>query len=209
MLLKKIGIGGAAAAAALLVSSAAALAAPAVAESTVNVRAGPGTNYPVLARMRTGERVNVDRCIPGFRWCHVQRNGTDGWVAATSLRDFRQRPFERYAFSFNIPQLGFTIGLGQSGLEIRPNQPPRPPQVARVCFYEHANYAGSSFCALEGQANARLGQTWNDKISSIRVEGGAQLTVCEHWDYQGSCQVYRGNVAFVGNNDTISSYRVT
>jgi uncharacterized protein YraI len=208
-MLNRIAIAGVAAAAGLLMSSAA-VAAPAIAETNVNVRAGPGTNYPTVDRMRAGERVNVDRCLPGFRWCHVQRNGADGWVAATTLRDFQQRPFERYAFSFNIPQLGFTIGLGQSGIIVRPGQPPGPPQVARVCFYEHANYEGGSFCALEGQANARLGQTWNDKISSIRLENGASVTVCEHWDYQGRCQIYRNNLAFVGpqNNDLISSYRV-
>jgi hypothetical protein len=86
-----------------------------------------------------------------------------------------------------------------------------PQQVARVCFYEHANYEGSSFCAMEGQANARLGQTWNDKVSSIRIEGSAQVTVCEHWDYQGRCQVFRNDLPYVGNNnnDLISSYRVS
>ena len=129
MLINKIAFGSATAIAALVLSSAVAAAAPALAESNVNVRAGPGTNYPVVDRMQTGERVNVDRCIPGFSWCHVQRNGADGWVTATSLRDFQQRPFERYAYSFNIPQLGFTVGLGQSGIVVRPGQPPGSAQV--------------------------------------------------------------------------------
>jgi uncharacterized protein YraI len=209
MLLNKIAIAGGTAAIGFLLFSSTALAATAYPTTSLNVRSGPGTGYAVVNRLSPGERVNVDRCIPGFRWCHVQASGADGWVSSAYLRDTRSRPLNQFAFSLNIPQLGFTIGLGQSGIVVRPGQPPQ--QLARVCFYEHANYQGNSFCVREGQANARLGQTWNDKISSIRVQGGAQVRVCEHWDFQGTCRVYRGNVAFVGpgNNDIISSYRVT
>jgi hypothetical protein len=210
MLLAKIMFGGVAAIAGLAATSTAALSATAFSSTALNVRSGPGANYAVVDRMNAGERVNVDRCIPGFRWCHVQRNGADGWVSAAYLRDTQRRPLNQFAFNLNIPQLGFTIALGQDGLVVRPGQPPQPPRAGRACFYEHANYQGRSFCAVEGQANARLGATWNDRISSIRLDNGAEARVCEHWGFEGRCRVVTRDLAFVGqpNNDIISSYRV-
>jgi uncharacterized protein YgiM (DUF1202 family) len=84
-----------------------------------------------------------------------------------------------------------------------------PPQAGTVCFYEHVNYQGARFCVRRGQSNARLSATWNDRISSIRVQGGARVTVCEHWDYRGRCQTITGNRSSLGSfNDLISSYRV-
>src|SRR5215212_2324902 len=106
-MLNKIAIAGAAAAASLLMSSAA-LAATAFSTTSLNVRSGPGTGYAVVDRLYAGEQVTVDRCVPGYRWCHVDTAaGADGWVSAASLRDAQRRPLNQFAFNANIPQLRF------------------------------------------------------------------------------------------------------
>lgn len=71
------------AAALVLGGSAAALAAPAVVDSPLNVRSGPGTQYRVVDVARRGEVVDVDYCRGS--WCRIERRGPDGWVSANYL----------------------------------------------------------------------------------------------------------------------------
>lgn len=49
---------------------------------------------------------------------------------------------------------------------------------ADVCFYEHVNYTGASYCAGEGTSNVPSG--WNDRMSSVRVPTGMQVELFEH-----------------------------
>ena len=67
----------------LLAGTAAASAATAYASTTVNVRSGAGTGYPVVDVLRAGERVDVDYCRGA--WCAVEKRGVDGWVNANYL----------------------------------------------------------------------------------------------------------------------------
>ena len=83
MLLHRIALGAASAALAFAIGATAALAAPAYASSTVNVRAGAGTGYPVVDVLHRGERVDVDYCRGA--WCRVEKPGPDGWVNANYL----------------------------------------------------------------------------------------------------------------------------
>ena len=59
-----------------------ALAAPGVAKGSVNLRAGPGTNYARIATIPAGARVNVLRCP---RWCEVVYGGRRGWASAAYI----------------------------------------------------------------------------------------------------------------------------
>lgn len=63
-------------------------AASAYASSSVNVRSGPGTGYPVVDTLRRGERVEIDYCR-GV-WCAVEKSGPDGWVNANYLTQDRR-----------------------------------------------------------------------------------------------------------------------
>jgi uncharacterized protein YraI len=63
--------------------AAAAMAATAYAESPLNVRSGPGTQYRVVDVLQRGERVEVDYCRGS--WCLVNKRGRDGWVSANYL----------------------------------------------------------------------------------------------------------------------------
>jgi uncharacterized protein YraI len=62
-------------------------AAPAVVTANnVQLRSGPSTSYRVIGRLRIRDRVNVTRCTPTGRWCHVQpRRLRSGWVRARYL----------------------------------------------------------------------------------------------------------------------------
>jgi len=72
----------------MLAGTAAASAATAYASTTVNVRAGAGTGYPVVDVLRAGERVEVDYCKGA--WCAVETRGADGWVNANYLGSGRE-----------------------------------------------------------------------------------------------------------------------
>jgi len=85
----------AAATALILAGTAAASAATAFASTTVNVRAGGGTSYPVVDVLRPGQRVEVEYCKG--TWCAISKPGPDGWVNAnylTSGRDYDDRYYD-------------------------------------------------------------------------------------------------------------------
>ena len=67
-----------AAASALLLSAGAASAAPAVAEAAVNLRAGPGTQYPVIGSIPSGATVDIAGCTGS--WCQVDFAGETGFA---------------------------------------------------------------------------------------------------------------------------------
>ncbi len=83
--------------------------------------------------------------------------------------------------------------------------------MARVCFYEDFNYRGDHFCVRPGQSDAAIRGKWNDRISSIRVQGDAKVRVCEDYNYGGRCHMVTSNDAALRgrNNDIISSYRAS
>lgn len=83
MPLRHIALGLAGALFALAAGATAASAATAYASSTVNVRAGAGTGYPVVGVLRPGQRVEIDYCKGA--WCLIEQRGPDGWVNANYL----------------------------------------------------------------------------------------------------------------------------
>jgi uncharacterized protein YraI len=69
--------------AALVLSAGAAAAAPATAQSNVNVRSGPGTQYPVVGALRGGETVDVADCTGS--WCQISFSGGTGYASQNYL----------------------------------------------------------------------------------------------------------------------------
>ena len=69
--------------AALLLTAGAASAAPGLATTNVNVRQGPGMNFPVVATIPGGSNVDVRSCDAG--WCAVRFGPYAGWVKASYL----------------------------------------------------------------------------------------------------------------------------
>lgn len=83
---------------------------PALADSAqvtadLNMRAGPGTEYPVIRTIPHGGDVDVYGCVRGYTWCDVSWAGRRGWVSARYLDYYyeqRRSP---------IATLGPVIGL--------------------------------------------------------------------------------------------------
>jgi uncharacterized protein YraI len=73
----------AAAAAVLGLSAGVAAASPAVTETDLNMRTGPGTEYGVVTVIPGGATVDVGGC--GGGWCDVAWNGFDGFASASYL----------------------------------------------------------------------------------------------------------------------------
>ena len=69
--------------AALVFAGGAATAAPGLATSDVNVRQGPGTNFPAVTTIRGGSNLDVQSCNTG--WCAVRFGPYAGFVKATYL----------------------------------------------------------------------------------------------------------------------------
>ncbi|HRP78190.1 MAG TPA: DUF1236 domain-containing protein [Aquamicrobium sp.] len=63
------------------------LSAPALAQSVtattdLNVRAGPGPQYPVVGVIAAGEGAELNGCLENSKWCSLATAGGEGWVYA-------------------------------------------------------------------------------------------------------------------------------
>jgi hypothetical protein len=68
----------------------------------------------------------------------------------------------------------------------RPNPPPQPPARGQICFYDGPNFTGQSFCLYPDQQQPNLLQSgWNDRVSSIWVNGDASVYVYQDINYGG------------------------
>ncbi len=118
--------------------------------------------------------------------------------------DFRYRGNDRGVWQI---KLNGNIKVRRVVVEVRMEEVERN----RVCFFEHVGFGGRSFCMRPGDVQNNLVPSgWNDKISSIKVEGRAEATVCEHVQFGGRCQEVSSDLRQLGPrwNDLISSIRV-
>ncbi len=91
---------------------------------------------------------------------------------------------------------------------------------ATVTVYEHADFRGASQTFDVGEFVGNLddirfsnGSRINDRISSIRIDGPAEIVVYEHAGFQGRAMVvgrHLWNLAYIPGrwNDVISSLQV-
>jgi hypothetical protein len=87
---------------------------------------------------------------------------------------------------------------------------PRAPQTG-VCFFEHANFEGRSFCLAPGESVESMPREMRDAISSVRISGSAEVTVFRDDAFQGPSAYLTTDAVNLDNdgwNDTISSIRV-
>ncbi|RKT26685.1 uncharacterized protein YraI [Paraburkholderia sp. RAU2J] len=81
--------------------------------SSVNVRAGPAADYPIVAQLPPGVPVTVMGCIANYQWCDVAAPNLRGWVFASLLSSPYQGgnvPLMNYGTVLGLPILGFSIG---------------------------------------------------------------------------------------------------
>lgn len=71
---------------AFLALSGAAFAETAVsATADLNVRAGPGPQYPVIGVIAAGQSTILRGCLDNSKWCSISESGGEGWVYADYL----------------------------------------------------------------------------------------------------------------------------
>lgn len=91
----------------------AAAAQEAFARGTVNLRAGPSGDYPLVARLGPGQPFEVLGCTYGYNWCDVVLpDGLRGWVHASRIDyayEHRRVPLASYGAVIGVPIVGFTI----------------------------------------------------------------------------------------------------
>lgn len=89
-----------------------------------------------------------------------------------------------------------------------PAPAPAPVPAGDVCFFEHINYVGSSFCVAPSQANA-MPTGWNDRVSSVRLASGIRLELYEHNNKRGRMLMLESsapNFVALRFNDVLSSF---
>ena len=80
---------------------------------TTNVRAGPGTQYPVVARVRGGLEIIVFGCLSDREWCDIQVYDVRGWMSARRLQFAyagNYVPVQDYWGYFGAPIISFNFG---------------------------------------------------------------------------------------------------
>lgn len=81
--------------------------------------------------------------------------------------------------------------------------------TGKVCFYEHVNYGGASFCA--NADSGWVGSDWNDRASSLKVQSGQEAVLYRDINYGGGSITVTGdepNLVNRGFNDAMSSFKV-
>jgi uncharacterized protein YraI len=68
-----------------LLLAAPALAAPVYSSVDLNLRTGPGEQYPILAVLAKNDEGNALGCLADWSWCDISIGGYHGWVAAEFL----------------------------------------------------------------------------------------------------------------------------
>jgi hypothetical protein len=80
-----------------------------------------------------------------------------------------------------------------------------------VCFYEDVEYRGDYFCVSVGDSYSSMPAGMNDRISSIKIFGRAEVTVFKDARYKGSSRRFSHDVLNLGRegwNDRVSSLEV-
>lgn len=87
---------------------------------------------------------------------------------------------------------------------------PQTPAVG-ACFYERPDFNGQYFCVRIAESTAQVPPGTNDRISSIRVFGSAEVIVYKDANFHGTSNRFDANVRDlreIGWNDRISSFSV-
>src|SRR6185369_7853383 len=86
---------------------------PAFTAKTVNVRAGPARDYPIVAVLPPGFEVGVQGCLPDYSWCDVIAGDSRGWVYGGKINYPYQNayvPVLNYGPVIGIGVLTFVLG---------------------------------------------------------------------------------------------------
>lgn len=81
----------------------------AVATTPLNIRSGPGPEYPVTGAIPTNGQAAILGCIEGSQWCQISYNGAQGWAYAQYLTGTGIRTLPPVAYTAPPATTGATI----------------------------------------------------------------------------------------------------
>lgn len=84
----------------------------AYAATTLNMRAGPGPDYPIVAIVPPSVQLLVQGCVPDYTWCDVLYAGFRGWVYAANINypyQGRVVPLLDYGPAIGLTIFGFVL----------------------------------------------------------------------------------------------------
>jgi hypothetical protein len=125
---------------------------------------------------------------------------------ARDVSDLRQDGWNDAITSIRVQRSG-TAGNG--AWADRWGRPATPANGA--CFYENLNFTGRYFCSRQGESVEMVPEGSNDRITSIRLFGNAEIVVYRDRDFGGVSQWFgtsEPDLRESGWDDTISSYRI-
>ena len=85
----------------------------AYAAKTVNMRAGPSRDYPVVATLGSGTAMTIYGCLQGYTWCDVVVGASRGWVYSGNIvypYQGRNVPVMSYGSSIGLGIVSFSMG---------------------------------------------------------------------------------------------------
>ena len=86
---------------------------PAYVLNGAEIYAGPGQDYPMVARIGPGVNVRVQGCLQDYTWCDVTFAGNRGWVYGGELGyayQSRRVPVIEYGPQLALPVITFSLG---------------------------------------------------------------------------------------------------
>jgi uncharacterized protein YraI len=90
-----------------------ALAQTAITRKTVNLRAGPSVEYPVVNQIPPGIAVLINGCLDDWTWCDATVGPDRGWVYAGNLYypyEGSQVIIRSYGPTIGLPIITFSVG---------------------------------------------------------------------------------------------------
>jgi uncharacterized protein YraI len=91
----------------------AAAAANAYTQGIVHLRAGPSTDYPIVASIPPSSLLAVNGCLDDYTWCDADWEGNHGWVYGDYLYyDYQDRrvPVLQFGAALGIGIVSFSVG---------------------------------------------------------------------------------------------------
>jgi uncharacterized protein YraI len=146
----------AALATATALASPASAATLAAATTPLNIRSGPGPQFPVIGAIRQNGRALIQGCIAGSLWCEVNYLGQQGWAYSEYMTmNVAGRPMTLSEYRVRIPAIAYnppevTVGSAVvaappvSGTLVESMTPPPPLAITpppQVRSYVIANPA--------------------------------------------------------------------
>ena len=119
--------------------------------TNVNMRAGPGTYYPVIVVVPARAPISIRGCLGDYTWCDVLFQGARGWMRSIYLQGWYRGYY--YALRDYAPRLGFPV----VSFDIGP--------------YWDSNYRDRPFYGQRARWGAPRGEGWTNRGELLRPVG--------------------------------------